>query len=427
MRAWLNRMGLLAVMAAGLLLNLGSGGGEDRTKAHVRLVNAATGYSALALTVGDEAVTGAAAYGETAAYTDVDPGTRTAEVSRPGSATLLATSSVALSRDDHYTVLAYDKAGTLSTLLLDENAGAPDRGRALLRVVNTASDAGALDVYVTADSETLPESTPLQSGAAYGVLGSYATLNSGSWRLRVTAANSKTDLRLDVPAVALGSESAATLVLTPGRGGVLVNALLVVQQGGIVTVANPQARVRVVAGVSGGAAVTASVAGTSLMNAVPAPSLTGYALVTAGNAATVAASADGVAAALTSAALVGGGDYTLLVYGAPAAPQAMMLADDNTLPLVASQARLRLVNGLADTTVATALRLDFVAVAEGVAQGAGSAYANVDNTTGSQLDVSAGAAAVVSLTNRDLLANSTYTLFVVGPAASATGILRKDR
>lgn len=422
---WIRLMGVAVVMA-GLLLNLGSGGGEDRTKAHVRLVNAATGYSALALTVGDEGVTGSAAYGETAAYTDIDPGTRTAEVRRPGSATLLATSSVALSRGDYYTVLAYDKAGTMSTLLLDENSGEPDRGRALLRVVNTASDAGALDVYVTADGETLPESTPVQSGAAYGVLGSYVTVDSGSWRLRVTAANSKTDLRLDVPAVALGSESVATLVLTPGRGGVLVNALLVVQQGGIVTVANPQARVRVVAGVSGGAAVTAGVAGSSLMNAVPAPSLTGYSLVTAGNAA-VAASADGVAAALTSATLVGGGDYTLLVYGAPAAPQAVMLADDNTLPQVASQARLRLVNGLADTPVATSMRLDFVAVAEGVAQGAASAYANVDNTTGSQLDVSAGAAAVVSLTNRDLLANSTYTLFVVGPAAAATGILRKDR
>jgi hypothetical protein len=73
------------------------------------------------------------------------------------------------------------------------------------------------------------------------------------------------------------------------------------------------------------------------------------------------------------------------------------------------------------------MRLDFVAVAGGVAQGAASDYANVDNTTGSQLDVSAGSAPVVSLANRDLLANSTYTLFVVGPAASATGILRKDR
>jgi hypothetical protein len=429
MRAGWIRLGGVVVVLAGLLLNLGSGGGEDRTKAHVRLVNAATGYSELALTVGGEGVTGRAAYGESAAYTDIDPGTRTAEVSRPGSATLLATSSVALSRDDHYTVLAFDKAGTLSTLLLDENSGAPDRGRTLLRVVNAASDAGALDVYVTGDGEELPGSTPVQSAAAYGVLGSYVTLNSGSWRLRVTAASSKTDLRLNVPAVALGSESVATLVLTPGEGGVLVNALLVVQQGGIVTAANPQARVRVVAGVgdvSGGAAVTASVAGGVLMNAVPAPALTGYSLVSAGNVA-VAASAGGPSAALTDAALVGGGDYTLLVYGAPDAPQAVMLADRNTLPLVASQAKLRLVNGLADTTDAASMRLDFVAVAEGVAQGAASVYADVDNTTGSRLDVSAGPAAVVSLANRDLLANSTYTLFVVGPAASATGILRKDR
>ncbi len=46
MREWLNRAGLVAVVAAGLLLNLGSGGGEDRTKAHVRLVNASGSYPA---------------------------------------------------------------------------------------------------------------------------------------------------------------------------------------------------------------------------------------------------------------------------------------------------------------------------------------------------------------------------------------------
>lgn len=426
MHGWLNRVGLVAVVAAGLLLNLGSGGGEDRTKAHVRLVNASGSYPALALKVGDDNVTGSAAYGESAAYADVDPGSRTADVSRPGSATLLSSSTVSVSRGDSYSVLAFDKAGTLGTLLLDENTGQPDSGRALVRVVNAAADAGSLDVYVTGSGETLNESTPLQAAAAYGSLGAFATLNSGSWRLRVTAAGSKTDLRLDVPAVAFDSRSVATLVLTPGAGGVLVNALVVVQEGGIAKAANPQARVRVVGGVSGGAAVSASVSGTALMSAVPAPSLTGYTLVAAG-AAAVAASADGVAAALTSAPLAGGGDYTLLVYGSPAAPQAVMLADDNTLPLVSTQARLRLVNGLADTAVAAAMRLDFVAVAEGVAQGTGSAYANVDNTTSAQLDVSVGASTIVSVTDRDLLANSAYTLFVVGPAGSATGILRKDR
>lgn len=426
MREWLNRAGLVAVVAAGLLLNLGSGGGEDRTKAHVRLVNASGSYPALALKIGDDSVTGSAAYGESAAYTDISPGSRTADVSRPGSATLLSSSTVSVSRGDYYSVLAFDRAGTMSTLLLDENTGKPDGGRALVRVVNAAADAGSLDVYVTGSGETLAESTPLQSAAAYGTLGNFATLNSGSWRLRVTAAGSKTDLRLDVPAVAFDSQSVATLVLTPGVGGVLVNALVVVQEGGIAKAANPQARVRVVGGVSGGAAVSASVAGTALMSAVAAPSLTGYTLVTAGTAA-VAASADGVAAALSSAPLAGGGDYTLLVYGTPAAPQAVMLADDNTLPQVATQARLRLVNGLADTAVAAALRLDFVAVAEGVAQGTASAYANVDNTTSAQLDVSAGASTIVSVTDRDLLANSAYTLFVLGPAGAATGVLRKDR
>lgn len=426
MRDWLNRAGLVGLLAAGLLLNLGSGGGEDRTKAHVRLVNASGSYAALKLELDDETATASAAYGETATYTDVSPGSRSADISRPGSATLLSSTTASVSRGKHYSLLAFDKAGTMGTVLLEEDADKPDSGRARLRVLNAASDAGALDVYITGSADTLAESTPLQSAAAYGSVGEFATLNDGQWRLRVTAAGSKTDIRLDVSGVAFGSQSVSTLVLTPGSGGVLVNALVVVQQGSIVKAANPQARVRVVGGVSDGAAVTASVAGTTLMNAVPAPSLTSYSLVSAGTVA-VAASAGGTAAALTSATLAGGGDYTLMVYGTPAAPQAVLLADDNALPSVATQAKLRLVHGLSDTATAAALRLDFVAVAEGVAQGAASAYANVDATTGAQLDVSVGAAAVASLTNRDLVANSTYSVFVVGPAGAATGILRKDR
>lgn len=426
MRAWFGRLAVVMVGLLGLAALVGSGGGEDRTKAHVRLVNASSGFDALSLDIDGDRVTTAAAYGESAAYTDVDRGSGTAEVFRPASPTVLSTTSVDLGRNDSYTMLAYGKSGALGTVLLDENAGTPASGKTLLRVINTASDAGALDVYVTAAGDALADSSPVQTGAAYGSLGGFITLNSGTWRLRATATNSKTDLRLDFAALALGSESVATLVLTPGRGGVLVNALLIVQRGGIAVLANPQARVRAVAGVSDGGAVTAAVGTSTLITGVGSPSLTNYQLVSAGTV-SVTASADGNAAAAVGASLVGGGDYTVLVYGPPTAPRAVLLVDDNTRPTVGSQTKVRLVHGLADSADALALKVDFLSVSDGVAQGSASAYATVDSSTAAQVDVTSGATTVYSAADRVLDANSIYSVFVLGPVGSATGIVRKDR
>ena len=221
MRSW---MKWLAVALA-LAWLAGCGGGEDKTKAHVRLVNATSGYSSLSLVIGEDSVATGVAYGGSDAYADIKPQTDSADITRPGSATLLSTSSVTVAKDSHYTVLAYGKAGALATQLLTDDESTPSSGKALVRVINTASDAGSLDVYLTAQSDTLGEASALATQVAYGTLGDYITVNSGTWRLRVTAQGSKTDLRLDLGGLVVPSEGVTTLVITPGSGGVLVNEI----------------------------------------------------------------------------------------------------------------------------------------------------------------------------------------------------------
>ncbi len=409
-----------------VVLMAACGGGADKTKAHVRLVNASGGYSALQLQVKDSTVVASAGYGENAAYQDVDKGTSDASVSRPGSATVLSTTSISLGKDDFYTLLAYGAAGDLATLLIDDNESQPDSGKAKVRVINAAPDAGSVDVFVTGAGESLADATALQSAQTYGKLSTFSLLNSGSWRLRVTGASNKSDLRLDVSGLAFDSRSVTTLVLTPGRGGVLVNVLQLWQEGGVTRADNTQARVRVVAGAADAAAVTASVAGTALMTGAASPTLTAYSLVTAGSAA-VAASAGGTAAALTSATLAGGGDYTLLVYGTAAAPVAVLIEDDNALPSDSTKARVRLVNGVADLADALTLSIDFQLAADGVLQGTGSAYTEIDASTTATVGVSGGSTALYSATDRTFTAGGNFTVFALGSAASKTGILRKDR
>ena len=244
-------LALLAVAASG---GGCGGGGTDRTKTQLRLVNASAGYEQLDLRTDQVVRQGGVVYGESAAYATVDPNFDDLTVHATGSPTTLLSSRPSLARDKHYTLLAYGNAGALQQQLLDDEQGAPETGRTTLRVVNAAPDAGTLDVYLTASAEALDASVPFQAGAQVGALGAWQTVPSGTWRLRVAAAGSKTDLRLDLATLVLASRDVLTLVLTPSRGGVLVNALVLVQQGAVTRADGAQARVRLVNGVSGLAA-----------------------------------------------------------------------------------------------------------------------------------------------------------------------------
>lgn len=415
-----------ALVVPALLAGCGDAG-VDRTKAQLRVVNASE-HAELDLRIDDSVRQGRIAYGESAGYLQTEPGARTLQLTRSASTTPLVSLAASLTRNRYTTLLAWGREGALQAALLDDNAAQPNEGRALLRVFNAAPDAGALDVYLTAAGDDLATSVPVQAGAAAGTLGSALTVDSRSWRLRVTAAGSKTDLRLDLPALTLASRQVATLVLTPSRGGTLVGALLLAQQAGITRLDQASARVRVVAGVAAGATVGAAVGGVPLMNAVGSPAVGLYALVPAGTQ-PVALAVDGVPLASAGVVLAAGGDFTLLVRGTPAAPAAGWLEDDNRPALDGTSARLRLVHGVADLATPLAMTVDFVPAADGVLPGAASAYAAFAATTTARLSVTASGqpAPLFTAVDQRLDAGGVYSVFVVGPLAAPTGILRRDR
>lgn len=416
--------------AATALVLAGCGGGEDRTKAKVRFVNASSGYAALDVLVDDARKFASVAYGQGEAYLELDPdadkiGT---DVTRPGSTTPIVSLTPAVTKRAHYTLLAWGAEGALKVAQLDDNAAEPDSGKALLRVFNAAADAGTMDVYLTADADPLADAVALQAGAAVGTATGFATLNAGTWRLRVTGAGAKSDLRLDLGGLALASRQVVTLVLTPGSGGVLVHALVLVQEGAVTAKANTQARVRVAAGVPDSGAVTALVAGQTLMNGVGAPAIGAYALVPAGDQ-LVSVSVSGTALASSTVTLAAGSDHTLLVHNPAGTPVASWIADDNRLPATSGKAKLRLVHGMAGSTGAMSLTADALPVAGGVAAGTASGYTEV--APGTTIDLSATAAGlaspVYSAVDRTLASGGVYTVFVLGGPSPATGLLRQDR
>ncbi|MED5620637.1 DUF4397 domain-containing protein [Ideonella sp. BN130291] len=422
-----------ACLAAALVAGCGGSGSDDSGTASLRVVNASPGYGQLDFYVDDSIALSSIASGTATSYISLSSGTAHSTLfTRTGSATTVQSQDRTLSADVAYTVVAYGWEGSLKTFHLSEDESAPDSGKAKLRTVNTAPDAGTLDVYVTGVTDSLTDVSPVNSSVAGNSLSAFSTLTQGTYRIRVTAAGSKTDVRLDIPSVTLDSQEVASLIVTPTTGGVLVNALVLPQKGQLESYTNTYGRARLVAAVSGNAGVAAAAGSTTLSSGSRSPLVGNYTLVPTGLL-PLTVSVNGTAVSAGNATVAPGAELTLLVHGDPGAAQVTLLSDDNRLPSqvtgLSSQARVRLVHAVAGLASGVSLVADFSALADDVAYGTASSYVSLSAGTLSQVDVTSPlqASALFSATDVTLQSEGVYTLFMMGGASAPAGVLRKDR
>ncbi|BAL93383.1 DUF4397 domain-containing protein [Rubrivivax gelatinosus] len=425
----INRRRWLSLALSSPVVLAGCGGGTDTTKAHVRFINASS-YDALTLEVDGDDLFKAIAYGAETKYKDVDPSDCDSTISRSSSATaLISTFTPDLSDDKYYTLLAWGPVGKLGWQLIDENTSDPKDDKTKVRVFNGATDAGELDVYITAADDTLADSVAMQASAAVGTLNDFNTIDSGTWRVRVTAAGSKTDVRLDVSGVVFGGGTVYTLTLAAASSGVLVNGMLLREEKSVLTrVDVTDARVRIAGAAAANATVSATVDGTELLSS-GSPVVSDYALVDVGTpTVTAAIGTTDVSSTVPAQALSAGVDYTLVVYGSAAAPVAVWVVDDNTLSTSSSKAKIRLINAVSDLGSTLSLKLGSSQLVSGVAVGAASSYAEVSATTSGTLTVTSPAlsGSVLTLTDQIIEAGKVYTVLVGGASGAAAGDLVED-
>lgn len=429
--SWRGLRALMTMLAAGLALaGCGGSGGGDGGSAAIRLVNLTTSNSAFDLVDADEdaklASAVAADQGSTRAA--VNDGETSFELRRAGNDSAVVTASWSLSADTKYTAIAYGAEGGLKMAMLEEDEDTPDAGKARLRLYNTSADSGTLDLYLTASDTALEDAAITATVAASGS-SSFVTLAPGTYRLRLTASGDTADLRLDLPAVTVTDRGVVTLVLTAGSGGVLVHAATLAQDGGVTAYKNASARVRLAAGTTGNAAVTASIGGATLASSQRSPSVGSYKLVTAGSGLALATTVNGTALAGSSVTLKAGGDYTLLVHGDAAAAQSALLTDDNRLPTTTGYAKIRLVNALAALEGGLTLNVNYSALAIEIAPGAASDYSSLAAVTDVPLEVISplSSTPLYAIAEADLTAKGVYTVFMLGSSTAPYGMLRKDR
>lgn len=434
---WMAGRRMLAIaLAVALLIACGGGDDDDKGRgtAQLRLINATADVNAIDLTVdgesSDEArpFTAVARDGQSE-FVNLGSDTYTLRGKRAGEAATLALNASTLEAGKHYTALVYGRDGDYRAYAAVEDQVEPTPGKAMLRVFNAAPDAGSVDVYLTEGNASLDNATPTVAGADAARLSSYSPLDRGTWRLRITGRGDPRDLRLDVAAFELADKARTTLVLQPGVGGVLVHALISQHRGALASTKNTHARVRLAAGVAGGAGVSASVANVPLNVNLRSPSVGAYTLVPAGPA-TPAVSVNGTAVPGPTRTFLAGGDHTLAVYGAADAAEWRLVQDRNQLPLSAERARMRLLHMAPDVDGQITLSKDFVAVTFDNFLANPHIYAPV--TAGpapTRLEASSPLFEQPLLLNENALlaTRGVYTVFVMTGPTRPVGMVRRDR
>ena len=419
-----------AVIGSAMLTACG-GGGSSSSHADVRLVNASAGFSTLDLTVNSTSINTGVAYGAAGSYGSVDTSATTSQILNSG--TTVKSTTPTLTGGDKYSMIAYGWAGAVNTTLLQEAETVPASGSSKLLVLNLAPDAGALDFYLTASDATLDAASALASNIVGGGGSGYITTTAGTYRLRVTGVSNKTDLRLDLPAIKLDSAQVQTLIITPTKGGVLVNAMLLVQQGAVTSYVGTNARARVVGALPGKAKISGTRDSVSLLSTSTTPIIGTYSTVASG-AGVVTINVNGTPLTALTPNLQAGGDYTLLVWGTQAAPKVAVLTDDNRLPTTSGYAKFSVVNGITGLVDdGFTLLVDDTAYVTGLLPGT-SKLANVpaslSQTVGSKLSLESPTLGTLytNTTQMQVITSANvYTIFLMGDATTPTVQLRRER
>jgi hypothetical protein len=421
-------------LLAGVFLN---GCSKSDGNAEIRVLNTSIDYSSLDLyldngTTNTREIT-AAASGALTDYLGVGAASYTVEFTSNNVQSSLKSVDENLAKNTHRTYVAYGNSGKFGTLEILEDQDAPSASYTKVELLDAALDAGSVDVYLTDPSVALSNSSPTFAGVAGGTIASagFVTINSGTYRIRVTAAGSQTDVRLDsVTGITFTSQEILSIIVTGSGGGVLVNATVLPQQGTQTVVNNPYARVRAAAGIPSGSNLTATLGGTNLLGAAAANTVSQYTLVTAGTQ-TLNLTFSGAALPASSQALTAGDDYTVLVLNGTgvSGTTTTLITDDNRLPSTSSYAKIKLVNAMSALGDPVSLNVNYTPVASAIALGSASPSTEVTAGTNSEIDTVDANTSTTLFTNTTATLNGSgvYDLFMFGSSAAPVGALRINR
>jgi hypothetical protein len=367
-------------------------------------------------------------------YQPIDSGLREVQMSVAGSSTNVIDVTPNFLADNAYTFVAFGALANASGLVLNDTLTVdPGAGMFALRVINGASNNGAVDVYVTPPGEDLNTVSPSIAGVGYGTASLFVNLPAGNREVRVTAANSK-QVIYDAPAQTFGDRAQVQAIVYSRGSSTLVNvAFLNIDGTGTGSIANSSlARFKVVNGSSVGSALNVFVDQDLALSNIPYAAASSYQTIGAGQRVlTVEPTATPGAVLLTLTPTFSPATDTAITITGPAGALIATLYSEPNFPPALGRARVRFVNstmdvaaldvfvnfslqvsGLAMNTVSAGIELDADATA-------GTAYEFDFNASGSSQTL-------LQLPAVTLLGGQLYTIYVVGSGTALAGVVVQD-
>ena len=464
----------LALALASSALLTACGGSSTSTNTNVRLLNATSDCASLTMNVNGAAIASSSSIAKGAvasAYNSLG----TALVNLTFSCTQNGTTTTYYSNPSFsvsgtagpYTLVMAGSSTNPSLFFLNENAATPASGTFNVRVLDTASSAGVLSVYLVSASNTGSTNDLTSAPLVFSDVTS-STFNNGysnstvptgnAYELVVTGSNKvpgvSNDVRLDIPNLPIADKSNLTLILSSGASGNLVSGYVLNQQGTMVATSSTTglARIRVANGMAVTSnTITSATSSFSTTNTLPnfvsasntllastpvtptAAAIGSYVTVPTDStdATSITVRMGSSSFAVHATVLTPGQDYTLLVYGNSAYT---LVPDNNLLPTQTSVAsnfvNVRLYNAVSSATGT----MSVTSINQPVGSPIGAVYGNSSgsvtlpnnpfftcNAAGSSMTLYAtGLGSTSSATANGLTTfpGYLYSVFVTGNAAS---------
>lgn len=216
------RLGAALVMSSALVMGC-SDDDDDPIEpvpavADVRFVHASGASPAVNITVDGDAVANNLAFGTSAAYQDVEEGSRTFAVTEVGATEAAFDTVRTMVEGETVTFVVVGEADALSALILDDDNSAPASGQTRVRVVHASPTAGSVDVYVTEPDADLETATPVMTNVANGDFETLAEVAGGDYQVRVVATGT-TDVLLDSGMQTFPAGSVRTIIVADNPTG----------------------------------------------------------------------------------------------------------------------------------------------------------------------------------------------------------------
>lgn len=200
----------------------------------VRIIDASPDAGGLDVYQGNGILAYNLGLGTITSYVPLTPGSYSIAVDNAGTRQQIVSASGTFATNAQYTVLIGNFSNTLSEIILKDQTAAAPTGQISLRVLDEATRAGAVDLYLVSSGSTIATAKPILTNVTFGQNTGYFNVPTGTYTLIAvptgTVPATSTGTSYTGSAVSYSAGSAKTIVLidqqlatTPGLQVIIAN------------------------------------------------------------------------------------------------------------------------------------------------------------------------------------------------------------